>query len=104
MATMPHCMTLQTAEMKDLEVSIESQDSQAIFDRYVAEYRIGVVREGPGPFLLFLSWWRRAAFPTFPSRFLASDWVHLIDRITGHLAATFFFSIATTQASKRRLR
>ncbi|KAK6218874.1 UbiD family decarboxylase [Colletotrichum tabaci] len=44
---MPHCMTLQTAEMKDLEGSIESQDSQAIFDRYVAEYRIGVLpRQG----------------------------------------------------------
>ncbi|TQN70068.1 DNA repair protein crb2 [Colletotrichum shisoi] len=44
---MPHCTTLQTAEIKDLESSIESQDSQAIFDRYVAEYRIGVTSSSP---------------------------------------------------------
>ncbi|GKT84356.1 ubiD family decarboxylase [Colletotrichum tofieldiae] len=39
---MPRCKTLQAAEKQALEGKNESQDSQAIFDRYVAEYGIGV--------------------------------------------------------------
>lgn len=41
---MPRSKTLQAAEKKAVEGNNESQDSQAIFDRYVAEYGIGVVR------------------------------------------------------------
>ncbi|GKT58277.1 ubiD family decarboxylase [Colletotrichum tofieldiae] len=40
---MPRCKTLQAAEKQALEGKNESQDSQAIFDRYVAEYGIGVL-------------------------------------------------------------
>ncbi|KXH68125.1 UbiD family decarboxylase [Colletotrichum salicis] len=40
---MPRSQTLQVAEKKAMEGNNESQDSQAIFDRYVAEYGIGVL-------------------------------------------------------------
>ncbi|KXH50459.1 UbiD family decarboxylase [Colletotrichum nymphaeae SA-01] len=40
---MPRSKTLQAAEKKAIEGNNESQDSQAIFDRYVAEYGIGVL-------------------------------------------------------------
>ncbi|KAK2002190.1 UbiD family decarboxylase [Colletotrichum falcatum] len=40
---MPPCKTLKLAEKQALEGWNDSQDSQAIFDRYVAEYGIGVL-------------------------------------------------------------
>ncbi|KAK1461844.1 UbiD family decarboxylase [Colletotrichum cuscutae] len=55
--TMPRSKTLQAAEKKPIEGNNESQDSQAIFDRYVAEYGIGVLpqhdldHETPSPAL-----------------------------------------------------
>ncbi|KAK1981017.1 hypothetical protein LZ30DRAFT_721591 [Colletotrichum cereale] len=44
---MPSCKTLQAAERQALEGKNDSQDSQAIFDRYVAEYGIGVTSSSP---------------------------------------------------------
>ncbi|KAK1959825.1 UbiD family decarboxylase [Colletotrichum sublineola] len=44
---MPPCKTFQAAERQALEGRNDSQDSQAIFDRYVAEYGIGVTSSSP---------------------------------------------------------
>ncbi|KAK2029110.1 hypothetical protein LX32DRAFT_639388 [Colletotrichum zoysiae] len=44
---MPLCKTLQAAERQALEGRNDSQDSQAILDRYVAEYGIGVTSSSP---------------------------------------------------------
>ncbi|KAK2055253.1 hypothetical protein LY76DRAFT_550662 [Colletotrichum caudatum] len=44
---MPLCKTVQAAERQALEGRNDSQDSQAIFDRYVAEYGIGVTSSSP---------------------------------------------------------